>query len=109
MTTAFLVFVVFATVVDKQSRHVDLKVTLPTPFAPLAIGLTCLVGALASGPFTGGAMNPARVLGPAIWFWNFRNIWVYLLATMIGGVSGAVIFDNLFLQHQPPESDAAVV
>jgi aquaporin TIP len=105
MATAFLVLTVFATVVDKQSRHADsgVKVTLPAPFAPLAIGLAVVVGAFAAGPFTGGAMNPARALGPAIAFWNFKNIWVYILATFMGGMSGAVIYENLFLEMQPPE------
>ena len=51
-----------------------------------------------AGPFTGGAMNPARALGPAIAFWNFKNIWVYLLANFMGGMSGAVIYENLFLE-----------
>merc|ERR1719183_348724 len=94
MATAFLVLTVFATVVDKHGRHSEsgLKVTLPAPFAPLA-----------AGPFTGGAMNPARALGPSIAFWNFKNIWVYLLANFVGGMSGAVIYENLFLEMQPPE------
>jgi hypothetical protein len=74
------------------------QVTLPAPFAPLAIGLAVVVGAFAAGPFTGGAMNPARALGPAIAFWNFKNIWVYLLANFMGGMSGAVIYENLFLE-----------
>ena len=74
------------------------QVTLPAPFAPLAIGLAVVVGAFAAGPFTGGAMNPARALGPAIAFWNFKNIWVYILATFMGGMSGAVIYENLFLE-----------
>eukprot|EP00277_Geminigera_cryophila_P011262 CAMPEP_0179448076 /NCGR_PEP_ID=MMETSP0799-20121207/31883_1 /TAXON_ID=46947 /ORGANISM="Geminigera cryophila, Strain CCMP2564" /LENGTH=259 /DNA_ID=CAMNT_0021239479 /DNA_START=14 /DNA_END=793 /DNA_ORIENTATION=- len=105
MSTAFLVFTVFATVVDKHTRHAEsgLKVTLPAPFAPLAIGLALVVGSFAAGPFTGGAMNPARALGPAIAFWNFKNIWVYILANFMGGMSGAVVYENLFLQLQPPE------
>jgi len=105
MSTAFLVFTVFATVVDKHGRHAEsgLKVTLPAPFAPLAIGLAVVVGSFAAGPFTGGAMNPARALGPAIAFWNFKNIWVYILANFMGGMSGAVVYENLFLELQPPE------
>merc|ERR1712205_32262 len=105
MATAFLVLTVFATVVDKHGRHSEsgLKVTLPAPFAPLAIGLAVVVGSFAAGPFTGGAMNPARALGPSIAFWNFKNILVYLLADFAGGMSGAVIYENLFLEMQPPE------
>ena len=78
--------------------HTHTQVTLPAPFAPLAIGLAVVVGSFAAGPFTGGAMNPARALGPAIAFWNFKNIWVYLLANFMGGMSGAVIYENLFLE-----------
>eukprot|EP00960_Hanusia_phi_P070873 767419-Hanusia_phi.AAC.3 len=79
-------------------------VTLPAPFAPLAIGLAMVVDSFAAGPFTGGAMNPARALGPAIAFWNFKNIWVYLLATFFGGIAGAVVYEKAFLEHQPPEA-----
>ena len=46
----------------------------------------------------GAALNPARALGPAIAFWNFRNIWVYLLGTFMGGMSGAIVYENLFLE-----------
>lgn len=38
-------------------------------------------------------------------FWNWKNIWVYVLATMIGGVAGAVVYENVFLEHQPPEEE----
>ena len=50
-------------------------------FGPLVIGLSLLVAALVGGPFTGAALNFARVLGPAVvngCGWN--TIWVYLLA-----------------------------
>jgi hypothetical protein len=90
-------------------RNVGGQVTLPAPFAPLAIGLAVVVGAFAAGPFTGGAMNPARALGPAIAFWNFKNIWVYLLANFMGGMSGAVIYENLFLEVCSPAPSSSVV
>jgi len=102
--TAFVVYVVFATQVDKQTRH-DFKISLPAPFAPLAVGLAVAVGAFASVPYTGGAMNPLRALSPAVVFWNWKNIWVYVLATMFGGCAGAVVYENVFLEHQPPEDE----
>ncbi len=33
---------------------------------PLAVGLSVFATAIAGGAFTGAALNPARVLGPAI-------------------------------------------
>jgi len=43
-------------------------------------------------------MNPARAHGPAIAFWNFKDIWVYLLATFMGGMSGSIVYENHFLE-----------
>jgi len=108
LATAFLVYTVFAVVEDKQSRPQpkdDQKCTLPGEFGPLVIGLVVVVCSLAAGPFSGAAMNPARALGPALVFWNFRNIWVYLFATFFGGVAGAVVYENAFLEHQPPGTE----
>mmetsp|Transcript_12924 Transcript_12924/g.31715 ORF Transcript_12924/g.31715 Transcript_12924/m.31715 type:complete len:255 (-) Transcript_12924:462-1226(-) len=106
MITAFVVYVVFATQVDKHTRHgADLKITLPAPFAPLAIGLAVAVGAFCAAPYTGAAMNPLRALAPALIFWNMKNIWVYVLATLMGGIAGAVVYENIFLEHQPPEDE----
>ena len=33
---------------------------------PLVVGYTLFASAFIGGPFTGAALNPARVLGPAI-------------------------------------------
>ena len=33
---------------------------------PLVVGSTLFASAFIGGPFTGAALNPARVLGPAI-------------------------------------------
>ena len=56
--TFFLVWAVFATMVDDRG-----------PFAKtggLTIGLTLTFGILAIGPWTGAAFNPARWFGPAL-------------------------------------------
>lgn len=37
-----------------------------TPFAPLGIGLALFVVELGTVLFTGGAVNPARALGPSV-------------------------------------------
>ena len=49
-----------------------------------------MLHALAAGPYTGGAANPARVLGPAIVFNSkWGDAWVYILAQLLGGVLSA--------------------
>lgn len=59
-------------------------------FAPLVIGLALLVAALAGGPYTGAALNFARVLGPAaVNGCGWSTVWVYLLAHATAAVLAA--------------------
>ncbi|NXG13138.1 AQP4 protein, partial [Grallaria varia] len=46
------------------------------PQAGLALGSAVAAGALAAGPFSGGSMNPARSLGPAIVTGVWDHHWV---------------------------------
>ena len=57
VTTFFLIFVMFAIGLDEYG--------IPRPVAGFAGGLIVTVASFLGGPFTGGAMNPARALGPA--------------------------------------------
>ncbi|KAL6293350.1 hypothetical protein ACE6H2_001492 [Prunus campanulata] len=63
----------------------------------IAIGLSVLI----TGPVSGGSMNPARSLGPAIVAWNFKDLWIYICGPTIGAVAGARLFQILRLQLQP--------
>uniref|UniRef100_A0A2C9W8Q2 Aquaporin n=1 Tax=Manihot esculenta TaxID=3983 RepID=A0A2C9W8Q2_MANES len=66
----------------------------------LAIGLAVLI----TGPLSGGSLNPARSLGPAIISWNFKDIWVYITAPVIGSLAGALMFHALRVQRRPCNS-----
>ncbi|NXG45123.1 AQP2 protein, partial [Psilopogon haemacephalus] len=46
------------------------------PQAGLALGSAVVAGALTAGPFSGGSMNPARSLGPAIVTGIWDDHWV---------------------------------
>ncbi|NXY87813.1 AQP2 protein, partial [Alcedo cyanopectus] len=46
------------------------------PQAGLALGSAVAAGALAAGPFSGGSMNPARSLGPAVVTGIWDDHWV---------------------------------
>ncbi|KAM7462696.1 hypothetical protein LguiA_030817 [Lonicera macranthoides] len=66
--------------------------------AGFAAGVAIGLGVLITGPISGGSMNPARSLGPAIISWKFDGIWIYLTAPTIGAVAGVLSFRALCLQ-----------
>jgi MIP family channel proteins len=58
---------------------------------PLAIGLTLGAAILMAGPLTGGSLNPARTLGPAVATGQFADVWVYLVGPAVGAGLAALI------------------
>ncbi len=87
--TFFLVLVFFATAVDARGAFHSV--------AGFAVGLTITVGALFGGPFTGAALNPARVFGPALAANHWTNHGVYWIGPMAGGMAAGWLYDTLFL------------
>jgi len=62
-------------------------------FYGLAIGFTVLAGAFAVGPISGGAFNPAVVLGATLLgLINPASVWVYVLANLAGGAVAGLAF-----------------
>ena len=60
--------------------------------AALAIPLTLVAIHLAAVPFTGASVNPARSIGPALIGNDFTNLWIYIVAPILGGIIGALIY-----------------
>jgi aquaporin Z len=60
--------------------------------APFAIGMTVTVCILMFGALTGGSVNPARTIGPAVATGVFDGIGVYLVAQFIGGIIAGVLY-----------------
>ncbi len=90
LTTFFLVWAVFATVVDERG-----------PFAKIAgltIGLTITLDIFATGWLTGAAMNPARWFGPALASGEWANWWVWIVGPIAGGIIAAVAYWYLYLK-----------
>jgi len=73
----------------------DRRVSSAVP--ALAIGLTVVVGVLIGGPITGGSMNPARSLGPALFAGGsaLSNYWLYLIAPPIGAAIAALVYEAI--------------
>ncbi|XP_019409780.1 PREDICTED: lens fiber major intrinsic protein-like [Crocodylus porosus] len=62
----------------------------------LAVGCSLAAGGLAVGPFSGGSLNPARSLGPAIVTGIWDDHWVYWLGPGLGAVLGGLTYELLF-------------
>jgi len=88
--TFFLVFVVYGTAVDARAPKIG----------GLAIGLTVTLDILFGGPFTGGAMNPARTFGPALASGHWNNQIVYWIGPLLGGGLAGLVYGR-FLSNQP--------
>jgi aquaporin Z len=74
-------------------------------FYGLAIGFTVATGAFAVGGISGGAFNPAVAVGASVMgIFKWSNIWIYLLANLLGGALAGLVF--LYTQPaEKPEGD----
>jgi len=55
--------------------------------------MTVMTGAFAVGDISGGAFNPAVALGITVMgISSWSNIWMYLVADLVGGAVAAIIF-----------------
>lgn len=73
----------------------------PTPpLAPLVIGLWVVALVWIGGPLTGGSMNPARSLGPALISGGaaLTHVWVYVLGPSLGALLATALHTLL---HRP--------
>lgn len=88
--TFFLVWVIFGSAVDPEGAFGKI--------AGLAIGFVIAMDIMMGGPFTGGAMNPARELGPALVGGVWDDWWVYWVGPVAGGVIAATLYDLAILR-----------
>lgn len=84
--TAILGLVIMGVATDERT---------PVSVAPFAIGATVFLGALVTGPLTGGSFNPARSLGPALIGDVWTGHWLYWIAPIFGMVAGMKLYDLL--------------
>jgi len=93
--TFILVFTFFATLIDPKA---------PRGIGGFAVGAVLAAAILVGGPLSGAALNPARVLGPAI----VSNLWaghgVYWLGPLVGGILAGALYASMYLPE--PEQPA---
>ena len=82
--TTLLLFTILMLAAEKS------KVTF---MAPLGIGLALFVAELAGVFYTGGSLNPARSLGPAVISGSFPGyFWIYIIGPFLGSLVTAGYF-----------------
>jgi MIP family channel proteins len=84
--TFILMFVVMAVATDTRAAG---------QAAALAIGAAIGLDVLSGGLISGGSMNPARSLGPAIVSGGAPDQWVYIAGPFIGAAAGALFYQML--------------
>jgi MIP family channel proteins len=86
--TFFLMLVIIAVATDKRANG-----AIPG----LAIGLTVVFDVLIGGPISGGSMNPARSLGPALFGGSapLAVYWVYVVGPILGASAAAWLYEQM--------------
>ncbi len=91
VVTFLLVFVVYATVIDKRATRT---------YAGFSIGMAVLFGVMVGGPISGGSLNPARVFGPAFASGHFNNHYVWWIGPIAGGILAGFVYEYLFAEEK---------
>jgi MIP family channel proteins len=87
--TFFLMLAVFGTAVDERAPKIG----------GFGIGLTVALDIMVGGAISGGSMNPARSLGPALVSMHFASLYVYFVGPVIGAIVAALIYKELILKN----------
>jgi len=89
--SAFLMFAVLAVATDARAVG---------EAAAIAIGGTIGLDAIFGGPVSGASMNPARSLAPGLVAGDLHEIWIYLLAPVVGTALGGLAYQ--FVRGESP-------
>lgn len=91
--TCFLVSTVLHTAVRLGSR-----------LAPVAIGMTVTLCILGFGVLTGGSVNPARTIGPAVATGSYGEVPLYVTAQLVGAIFAGALYR--WFRVRPPRPAA---
>jgi glycerol uptake facilitator-like aquaporin len=70
------------------------------PFVPWLVGILIGLGIALLGTQTGGSLNPARQFGPAVVSGHTAELWVFLIAPMVGAELSARLLQAFRKRHQ---------
>jgi MIP family channel proteins len=88
LLTFFLMLVIISVATDKRVNG-----AVPG----LAIGLTVVLDVMIGGPVSGGSMNPARSLGPALFAHDgaLGAVWIYFVGPLLGATAASLVYEAI--------------
>ncbi|CAK9154264.1 unnamed protein product [Ilex paraguariensis] len=86
LITFFLMFTICGVATDDRSNKA---------LSGVAIGATVWFNVLIAGPITGASMNPARSIGPALISGIYKNLWVFIVAPILGAMAATIVYSVL--------------
>ncbi|GER48318.1 aquaporin NIP2-1 [Striga asiatica] len=69
--------------------------------AGIAVGSAVCITSILAGPISGGSMNPARTIGPAVASNFYDGIWVYIVGPICGTLLGAWSYSFIRVSDKP--------
>jgi MIP family channel proteins len=100
LITFILVFVVISVATDERA---------PAAIAAIAVGFALAVGVFIAGPVTGGAVNPARALGPMVVAGDFTSAWLYISGADHRGYWPRCSMTAFWPRPKPLDKDARIL
>ncbi|XP_018313333.1 aquaporin isoform X1 [Mycetomoellerius zeteki] len=88
IATAILMMIVCSVWDPRNEKNTD--------SVPIKFGLTVIVLATATGPYTGCSLNPARSFAPALWNNQWRHQWIYWFGPIGGALISSFIYKSIF-------------
>lgn len=86
LLTGFLLYVILS-VADSSVQVQSL--------AGIIVGAVIGLEALFAGPICGASMNPARSIAPGVVSGANQNLWLYVVAPLLGALAGTIIYLSL--------------
>lgn len=80
--TFILLLTVLGITAKKETEHLT----------GLVVGLVIVAIILFAGPISGASINPARSIGPAVVAGNLNNLWLYIVAPILGATSAVLLW-----------------
>ena len=76
-----LTFLLMFVIINVSTGHKEKGI-----MAGVSIGGFITLAALMGGPVSGASLNPARSIGPSLISGNMSNLWIYIIAPILGAV-----------------------